>query len=825
LRYDPAALRVDGTLPLRHLQAHSKQLLSTYEEQLQRQERAEAMAREAALSQHRRTREIGKESALSYGQKLYRATHDVLARAVAQQLEAFVADPKKARMHAAAMPFLDQFKGPGHIAAVGLVAAIDQFSRRQRLPTFFQNIGAAIEKENRLMKLERFSRLELRHLMRSGMSRSKISSVEVMRQLGRPEPRWDDRTRLQVGCFLGQAILESTELFTVKMQKVGRHRARVVVPSDQALHFVQTSRVPAWKASHAAMLTPPVPWMDGLFGGGLLGNMECLIKVPIQDAEDINRAIAHYEATDMKWLLFIVNWLQAVPLVVDDQLPALMRTAWEGGFDGLWPCSRAPMQVPDRLGSDPDPAELKARNRMAAMAYRDAEQNRPKRIKIERALRQAESLAGRDVWQAFHADHRGRLYTANRYCTHQGPDYEKSLLSFKDKKPVDHDAMEWILKAAAGHYGLSRKSWDERLAWGYDNRQLLLSAAEDPLERTELWRGAADPWQFLQLCKGYKEAVETGRSGVPIRLDQTTSGCGILAALVRDKTVARACNLWGSTRHDLYTEVAEAVLKRVQRDLEFGDTRERTLAEIWLGRGIDRGLVKGPVLSVPYGGSYQSITDKLVTELDEHLGFVPLEDFALKVAIPARYMASHLWAELKDAVAPVDSVKKWLKTCCRMVMKAGYPLHWHTPMGWPMLSADRESKKHKVETLLYGTKIGMTIADQPLEAPLSATNANKALPANLVHSFDAALVHIVVTRAAEQRIHMLTNHDCFAVPPANADQVHKLLLNGFAEIYKTDWLGMWREEIQAGTGLVLPLPPIVGDLDVGLIGTNVYLFS
>lgn len=776
------------------------------------------------MSQARRLREMGKESALSYGQRLFKLTLQALTKHLNREFAEFADKPGRARRWGNVMPVFDVFRGPEHIAAIALVAGIDQLSRRQRYATFCQNLGTAIERETRLMTLERTSRLEMRHLMRTGMSRTAMASAATMTKLGAYQPRWTDRQRLDSGAFLADALIQSSELFAVKKQRVGRHLARVVTPSQQALEFIQSSRTPAWNTAHAAMVCQPCPWFE-LWGGGHLGNTDCLIRVPIQDAENIERATEHYRAKDMTWLLGIVNYLQSIPLEVSGEMITTARTAWEGGFDGLWPCSRVPMQMPERLGNDPDPAELRERNRLASMAYRDAEQHRPRRIKIERGLQQAESLKDRTVWQAYHCDHRGRLYSGNKYLTHQGPDHEKSFLTFAEKLPVGADGMDWILKAAAGHYGLGHNSWAERLQWGQENKHRLLGAASAPLERLELWRGAKDPWQFLQLCRGFKEALETGKTGVPIRFDQTTSGPGILAALVRDKEVGRLCNLFGSTRRDLYSAVADKVRKRLQQDLEFGDTRQRTLAEIWLTRGVDRGLLKGPVMSVPYGGSYQSVCDRLVNDLDQHLGFVPLDEFKLRVAMPSKYMASHIWAELKEAVASVNEVKKWLKKCCREVMKRDHALAWDTPMGWPMLIADREQKRLKVNTWLYGTKIGMMIADQPEDAALSATQANKGLPANLIHSFDAAFCHAIVTTAVDHKIQLLTNHDCFAAHPCNAGQLHKMLLAEFRQMYQPDWLEAWRTEVQSGTGFELPAAPMVDTLDPGLIGSNDYLFS
>lgn len=805
------------------MQEQKQQISSARAEQLQREVRAEYRARDAALSAQRRVKELGRESVLTYGQALYKATHQALSAHIARDLEAFVLDRHKARRFATAMPFLDNMRGPDHIASVALTCAIDQLSRRTGFATFCQRIGKAIEQELRLIELARQRPSEMQHLMKAGMQRGKLASWPVMADLGVFKKKWSSRTRLDVGTMLASAIIESTELFVTRKQSCGRGRKRIVCPSQQAEHFIAEAKSPLYRVTHAAMLCEPVPWTR-LWGGGQIGNQNSLIKLPAADS-DSDTARKQFEEADLNWLYRAVNHLQQTKLEVSSEIVSTARTAWEGGFPGLWPCGRAPMEPPPRMGHDPDLAELKARNRLAAMAHRDRERNRPTRIRIERTLQLAEELSGRPVWQAFHCDHRGRIYSNNRYVTHQGPDYEKAMLDFRQKLPVDADGMEWILKAAAGHHGLSRASWEERSSWGWDNRQLMLAVAENPLGRLELWRSAADPWQFLQLCRGYAEAVETGKTGVPIRLDQTTSGCGILSALVRDATVGRLCNLTGDSRHDLYEMIAERVLKRVRQDLDYGESKEKLFAEIWLGRGIDRSLVKGPVLSVPYGGTYQGVADTLLEELDRHLGHVPLNEFKLRVSNPSKYLASHLWAELKDAVAPCNAVKDWLKKCCRKLMTKGHKLQWRGPSGWPFVVAAREPKNTRVTSYLYGKKIYMNLQSAEEDAQLCPTLANKSLPANFTHGFDAAMVHRFLHRAEEQSVEVLTNHDCFACHPSNAAWMHETLLETFQALYQANHLEEWRLSLTLETGVRLPPPPMVSTLDPEEIGTNPYLFS
>jgi DNA-directed RNA polymerase len=158
-------------------------------------------------------------------------------------------------------------------------------------------------------------------------------------------------------------------------------------------------------------------------------------------------------------------------------------------------------------------------------------------------------------------------------------------------------------------------------------------------------------------------------------------------------------------------------------------------------------------------------------------------------------------------------------------MVAGYPLEWTTPMGWPMRLADREPTKRVVNTLLFGKKVSITMQDQPIDSPLSATQANKGIGANFVHGFDAALAHQVLNRAVGIGMPVLTNHDCFATHMNDATVLHTMLLDGYRDMFRTNWLSVFREEVQLVTGIPLPEPPYIGTLQVGLIGANPYLYS
>ena len=142
-----------------------------------------------------------------------------------------------------------------------------------------------------------------------------------------------------------------------------------------------------------------------------------------------------------------------------------------------------------------------------------------------------------------------------------------------------------------------------------------------------------------------------------------------------------------------------------------------------------------------------------------------------------------------------------------------------------MRIADREPQIKRIQTMLFGKHSTMNIKDQPKDAPLCATQANKGIAANFTHCFDSAFCVNFVYKAVDQNIQVLTNHDCFAVHAANAGVTHKTLHDTFNELYAPNWLLGFVDEVQMKTGVSLPDMPKQGSLDPRLIGTNPYLFS
>ena len=803
--------------------------LGGFEQQLQRERKEEQRTKHARASQERRLKEQSKESLLKPGQLLFKQRAALVATALDAAMTEYMVNPDKPGKHYAALPWLMAFESASQVAAVALAAVLDRMTRKLKYQAMCQAIGAALEDEQRALRLKTKNKLEFRRLMRKAIgSKRRLVHPRTMEMLGCPTLRWENKVRFEVGGHMLELIRANTDLIDIRTERWGRVSSRYVQPTQKAIDFIRSCPPADYQITRTPMACPPRPWSD-LYGGGHLGNEEALIKLPVQDIGIKEEAgLSYLRKADLTRVYAVVNQLQNQQLTVDPWMTEQLRIGWDNGIRGLFPCARNPLPIPEELPEGSSEHDWKVRNTQAFLAHRDHRENGPKRVRIERSIQLAEEVAGQTMWNAYHLDFRGRLYTSNRYITHQGPDHEKAAVAFANKQPVGLDGFEWMLKAAANHYGIGRASWDDRLQWGRDNIGLLNSVGQDPFNRLELWRGAKDPWQFLQVAREISFAIsnDSHESGLPIRFDQTTSGCGILAALTRNRGIGRLCNLIGSTPRDLYQVVADRTTAKLEWVQHNGETwKERALAEQWLARGIDRSWTKGPVLATPYGASYMSISDGLMDRLEEALGDVGPKEYTLKIAVPCHFLAKILRRELMAVVDPCVEVSRWLKKVSRKVAKTNQPVAWTTPMGLPMCLAERVPVIEKVDTLLFGKRTYSSLLDQPAGAPISAKLINKSISANVVHSFDAAFCQTVIYRAGENGVQLLTNHDCFASIPSQSSTLHQTLHQELRTFYVVDWLTAIKEEIQATTGLKLPNPPIVGDLNVGEIGTNPYCFS
>lgn len=112
--------------------------------------------------------------------------------------------------------------------------------------------------------------------------------------------------------------------------------------------------------------------------------------------------------------------------------------------------------------------------------------------------------------------------------------------------------MEYLMMDVASNFGLSKKTWGERLDW--------FKANEGQLE--SLIKKAEEPALFFAGVRAYRKAKLGEAVSYPISLDGTSSGLQILACLTGDRKAAMICNVLDNNgqRMDAYRAVYEHML-------------------------------------------------------------------------------------------------------------------------------------------------------------------------------------------------------------------------------------------------------------------------
>lgn len=801
----------------------SKNSVSTchLDRQKQSEFREQERARWDAINARTKLKAQGNEAATEYGRALFRRHAETLTVALGLLLEELLANPHKPGPHFAAWPLLlgVSDRGPRSLAAIALGVVIDQISQRPTERKLSGNIGRALQDELKAGRIQKISPGLVR-LIRKRRGNHALSSVKVLQQLHLDTSGWTLTDRVEAGALMLQLITANTDLLEVVTTTRRGKPCRTLQATAAAKEIIAANPPRPWPARRLPMLVPPRQW-EGMQGGGHLDNEQPLVR----SRAGLN--LDHLNGPALAPVLAAVNTLQQQQLRVDPWMVETQRIAWDSNIRGLFPLTRDPRLEPPKPTELIDADAYKAWQRQKLLAQRDRAEGAKDRARIEQAIRQCEEVAGEPIWFAYCADFRGRIYTSNRYATHQGPDWEKAAVCFAQGEQCSVEAFEWLLKAAAGHWGI-RANWDDRARWGRQHLQQMVAAGEAPLDRLELWRDAKDPWQFLQLCRAIAQQVAEPNceSTTPVRFDQTCSGIGIVSALVRDRRLARLTNITGKGRRDLYEHVGVQLLHLLRLDLSNGTEKEQAKAQFWLDIGIDRGLCKGPVMTTIYGAQFVGMVDGLVIELEERNAGLHVSQWESGYLAPARYLARKINVLLGAEIKACIELQKWLRGVSRLVLAAGKPISWTSPMGMPIRLGDLLDARTTVTTLAHGNNRWRTWKDQADEGELSARSTNRAITANFVHSFDAALCQLLISKSEDQRIPLLTNHDCFATTAARAGWLHHTLHDELRSLYATDWLAEIACQIRAETGIQrISDPPMVGDMCHGEIGQNPHCFS
>ena len=98
---------------------------------------------------------------------------------------------------------------------------------------------------------------------------------------------------------------------------------------------------------------------------------------------------------------------------------------------------------------------------------------------------------------------------------------------------------------------------------------------------------------------------------------------------------------------------------------------------------------------------------------------------------------------------------------------------------------------------------------------------------NLVHSIDAAHMHMVVSQGAAEGItHFAMIHDDFGVHACYIDRLHEIIREQFIKLHTdTNILQDFKEQQESISGIDLPDIPELGNLDISEVSKSLYFFG
>ena len=526
--------------------------------------------------------------------------------------------------------------------------------------------------------------------------------------------------------------------------------------------------------------------------------------------------------------LTAINNLQNTPWRINRAVLEIMHPAYFGGLvigDMPPPDNPSePPRLPDDLWESMPRDERDAYKIKRSHYYTEIAMLEGRRFAWLSKLDMATDVADEPaIWFPHSVDFRGRLYPLISDLSPQGDDAGKALLMFALGKPLGEEGMFWLCVRAANCYtqdgdlSLDKLPMRERVEWTVRNRDRIVEAAAHPLDGSQWWTQAEEPWSFLATCFELTQAFDDQEnfvSHLPVPLDGSCNGLQHLAAMGRDRVGGMVTNVVpGEVRRDIYSEVATIINHRVSQDAAAGNPQ----AVQWLGK-VGRKTVKRAVMTTPYGVTDRGIRDQLIN--DKHTHGMDKRGEA------ADYLRDCIVDALAETSLTAKQIMSWLQEIAGRLADHDIPFRWQTPTGNTVQQSYWDLTGIRVETLAGR----ITLEKETPESGLRKRKQRLAAAPNVIHSFDAA--HCCRTINACVAIG-ITNfamiHDSFGTHATDTGFLSHVLREEFARIYADNWLQRIEDYVRSYAGDI-ELPSwkeyvTLGDLDVSQVVHAAFFFA
>ena len=683
--------------------------------------------------------------------------------------------------------------------------------------------------------------------------------------------KWSQSDKFNVGMKMVELFALSTNLVhIVKVFVNGNIQYSVELDADVAKYVeYQDTYLADLMMEHRPMIIPPKPWTNP-FDGGYYINLKKPLQLVRMSAKDCD---ALYSDVDMPTVYKAVNAIQNTAWHINNRVLEVANAvcSWEHIPEALEMPTANPAEPPVRpIEADTNKDVQREWRQAMTSYYQEDNKRKAKRILVNCILKLANDFKDDEaIYFPHNLDFRGRVYPVTLIHP-QGNDFMKSMLEFSEGVELGKDGHTWLAFQGANMWGLDKKPIEERIAWVYENSDMIISIAEKPLDNLQ-WTEADSPWEFLAFCFEWNDYLKIGesfKSKLAVAFDGSCSGLQHFSAMLRDEVGGEAVNLKPDDYvHDIYGIVAEKVKELLKKDMQEGtdDTIEATedgssylkkgtksLAKEWLDHGVSRSVTKRPTMTLCYGASKFGFADQILEDtVYPALAHNPLS-FS-KPSQASRYMAGLIWDSLKGVVVKAVEAMEWLQTASGLLAKdkniegKNLPTTWITPAGFPVKQKYPKVRVKRLNTVLSGSiKIFDTTSGSTEEATdgsvlrlafaeptdeIDSRKQKQGIAPNFVHSMDASHLMLTVCACVDKGVNAFAMiHDSYGVHAGYGSIMFTTVREVFVSTYtENDVLQDLHDHIcnLLSPKMLKDLPevPIKGDLDLDCAKESMYAFS
>ena len=736
-----------------------------------------------------------------------------------------------------ALQKISQIEDPKVTALIALKHIMNTITTTKNLTATAIKLGGRIETE---ISLKNFKNLnpELYAVVKKDLDKRSFNYAYKRRKYREVAKKdevvsweeWSTTERLHTGMQLITLMVESVGLIEIGTDQHKHKTFKVIRQTAFTKKWIQdrNSFNELLNPEYLPMVLAPKSVVDGqVQGHGYWTSEMPELDLVKQRGKKFTNELENH---DMPEVTSAVNLMQSTAYRINTFILGVMQNAWDKSLSigGMPPIEN--LDIPQK------PHDIDT-NKEALFEYKKAcvivhtENNRmsSKRMLYAKIINLAEQFKEYvTMYFPIQLDFRGRAYCVPAFLNYQSINGAKALLNFSQGKAItkENRGVFWLSVHGANMWGNDKVSFEDREKWTYDNVDWIKACAEDPIGNRQ-WEDADNAFQFLAFCDEWNRYTKEGDgfiSHIPVNVDGSCNGLQIYSLLLKDKVAGSLVNcVPNDVPQDIYGLVKNEVVKNAEQKSAEGEE----LATKWLDYGVKRSTCKRPVMTLTYGSTRYACTDFVVEDLTKRKDKGEMHPFD-DLFKPSTYLSKLIWQSIGENLKSAKEGMRYLQDIAKVVAKEGVPIHWVTPVGFPVYQYYPEMKSRRVETHLMGQVIQSTIREAKPET--DKMKQRNSCPANYVHSLDSACMIRTVNIAREKGIENFCNvHDSFATHACDIDKLNESIREAFVSIFSKDLLSDFKAKVSETLSdeaiAELPDRPKDGELDLDLLHKCKYFFA